>query len=71
MPAALAEARKNLENPPRIYTEIAIEQIDGNISFFKKDVPAAFTDVTDTALSPTSRRPTTPSSPRSATTRRC
>ena len=50
MPAALAEARKNLANPPRIYTEIAIEQIDGNISFFKKDVPAAFTDVTDAAL---------------------
>ena len=30
MPAALAEARKNLDNPPRIYTQIAIEQIDGN-----------------------------------------
>ena len=42
MPAALAEARKNLDAPPRIYTEIAIEQIDGNISFFKTDVPAAF-----------------------------
>src|SRR5262249_12636841 len=50
MPAALAEARKNLVNPPKIFTQIAIEQIDGNISFFKNDVPAAFTDVTDTAL---------------------
>ena len=50
MPAALAEARKNLVNPPKIYTEIAIEQIDGNISFFKNDVPAAFKDVTDAAL---------------------
>ena len=50
MPAALVEARKNLENPPQIYTEIAIEQIDGNISFFKNDVPAAFKDVTDKAL---------------------
>ena len=50
MPAGLAEARKNLVNPPKIFTQIAIEQIDGNISFFKNDVPAAFTDVTDTAL---------------------
>lgn len=50
MPAVLAHARKNLDNPPRIFTEIAIEQIDGNISFFKNDVPAAFKDVTDRAL---------------------
>ena len=50
MPALLAEARKNLDDPSRIFTEIAIEQIDGNISFFKNDVPAAFTDVTDKPL---------------------
>jgi uncharacterized protein (DUF885 family) len=50
MPAALDEARKNLQNPPKIFTEIAIEQIDGNISFFKNDVPAAFKDVTDKDL---------------------
>ena len=50
MPAALVDARRNLDNPPEIYTQIAIEQIDGNISFFKNDVPAAFTDVTDTTL---------------------
>ena len=50
MPGLLAEARRNLANPPRIYTEIAIEQIDGNISFFKKDVPAAFTEVPDAAI---------------------
>ena len=35
MPNALAEARKNLDNPPRIYTEIAIEQLDGNRDFFE------------------------------------
>ena len=28
--AALAEARKNLDNPPKIATEIALQQIDGN-----------------------------------------
>jgi uncharacterized protein (DUF885 family) len=47
MVAALAEARKNLVNPPRIFTEIAAEQIDGNIKFFQSDVPAAFKDVSD------------------------
>ena len=50
MPAALAEARKNLENPPRIYTEIAIEQIDGNKEFFQSSVMSAFPSVTDKAL---------------------
>jgi uncharacterized protein (DUF885 family) len=56
MPATLVEARKNLANPPKIYTQIAIEQIDGNISFFKNDVPAAFADVTDPALVKTFKR---------------
>jgi uncharacterized protein (DUF885 family) len=50
MPGNLAEARKNLENPPSIYTDIAIEQLDGDIGFFKSSVPAAFASVTDQAL---------------------
>jgi uncharacterized protein (DUF885 family) len=50
MPAALAEARTNLENPPRIYTQIAIDQLDGNRSFFQAAVPEAFKDVKDKAL---------------------
>jgi uncharacterized protein (DUF885 family) len=50
MPAALAEARKNLDNPPRIYTEIAIEQMDGNRGFFETAVASAFPAVTDKAL---------------------
>jgi len=50
MPAALRAARANLENPPKIYTEIALEQLPGLISFFRNDVPAAFTDVSDKAL---------------------
>src|SRR4029078_8678167 len=50
MPSNLAEARKNLDNPPSIYTDIAIEQLDGDIGFFKSSVPAAFTSVTDQAL---------------------
>lgn len=48
IPQVFAEARKNLKNPPRIYTEIALEQIDGSISFFEHDVPAAFAAATDT-----------------------
>src|SRR4029077_897549 len=32
------------------YTEIAIEQVDGNRDFFDVDVPAAFADVKDAAL---------------------
>jgi uncharacterized protein (DUF885 family) len=49
MPEALLEARKNLKSPPKIYTEIALEQIDGNISFFQNDVPSAFLSGADAA----------------------
>jgi len=47
IPQALLEARKNLKNPPRVYTEIALEQIDGLVSFFQNDVPSAFADADD------------------------
>jgi len=47
IPQVFVEARKNLKNPPHIFTEIALEQIDGLISFFEKDVPAAFTEADD------------------------
>jgi uncharacterized protein (DUF885 family) len=50
MPAALAEARKNLDNPPRVYVEIAIEQFDSNRDFFKSAVTEAFKGVQDPAL---------------------
>ena len=49
IPQVFVEARKNLKNPPRIFTEIALEQIDGIISFFQNDVPLAFKDATDQA----------------------
>jgi uncharacterized protein (DUF885 family) len=42
MPAALETAHQNLKNPPRIYTEIALQQLPDIISFFQSDVPAAF-----------------------------
>src|ERR1022692_4426317 len=50
MPALLADARVNLKNPPRIYTEIAIEQLPGIVTFFEHDVPLAFADAQDAAL---------------------
>jgi uncharacterized protein (DUF885 family) len=50
MPALLEAARANLKNPPRIYTEIAIEQLPGIVSFFQQDVPSAFADAQDAAL---------------------
>ena len=47
MPQALAAARINLKNPPKIYTEIALEQLPDIISFFQNDVPLAFNKATD------------------------
>ena len=49
-PRYFAEGRANLKNVPRVYTEIALEQLPGTISFFEKDVPSAFTDVTDASV---------------------
>lgn len=42
MPAVFDAARQNLKNPPRIYTEIALEQLPGIIDFFQSDVPKVF-----------------------------
>ena len=50
MPAALDAARANLDNPPKIFTDIALEQLPGIISFFQHDIPAAFTSVKDPKL---------------------
>ena len=46
-PRYFADARANLKNVPKVYSEIALEQLPGTISFFEKDVPSAFTDATD------------------------
>ncbi len=50
MPAVFTAARQNLKNPPRVFTEIAVEQLPDIISFFEKDVPEAFTDAKDPRL---------------------
>jgi len=50
IPRVFASARDNLKNPPPIYTQIALEQVPGLVSFFEKDVPLAFRQITDQPL---------------------
>ena len=50
MPQALMDARENLKNPPKVYTEVALEQIPGIITFFGHDVPLAFDKVKSAKL---------------------
>ncbi|HWZ98994.1 MAG TPA: DUF885 domain-containing protein [Candidatus Dormibacteraeota bacterium] len=47
IPAIFVAARANLQNPPRISTEIAIEQLPGIIGFFETDLPSGFKDASD------------------------
>jgi len=49
-PRFFADARTNLKDVPRIYVEIALEQLPGTIGFFEKDVTSAFADATDPAI---------------------
>ncbi len=50
IPRALSQAREVLLNPPKIYTDIAIEQLPGNIDFFQTTVPEAFSEVKNRIL---------------------
>src|SRR5271154_1856657 len=50
VPKVFQSARENLKNPPQVYTEVALEQIPGIVSFFQSDVPKAFQSVKDAAL---------------------
>ena len=50
VPGMLAEARKNLTDMPPVFIDIAIENLDGAIGFFKNDVPEAFASIQDAAL---------------------
>ncbi|HEX8686813.1 MAG TPA: DUF885 family protein [Pyrinomonadaceae bacterium] len=42
IPRLLAEARLNLEDPPRLYTETAVAQASGSVAFFERVVPQMF-----------------------------
>jgi uncharacterized protein (DUF885 family) len=50
IPAIFQAAQANLNNPPRIFTEVAIEQVPDIIDFFENTVPAAFAEVKDPVL---------------------
>ena len=50
IPSALNQARQVLRNSPKIYTDIAIEQLPGNIDFFQTTVPEAFNAVKNASL---------------------
>lgn len=50
MPKLFVDARANLKSPPRVYTEVALEQLPGIVRFFEKDVPLAFAEVKDPVL---------------------
>lgn len=47
IPALFETARANLVAMPPVFIEIALEDVDGAISFLRDDVPAAFKGVTD------------------------
>jgi uncharacterized protein (DUF885 family) len=50
VPRLLANARANLENPPRMFTEFAAGDFEGVISYLENDVTKTFAPVTDPAL---------------------
>ena len=52
IPGVLMAAHDNLSNPPKIYTQIAIEQMPGIIEFFQKDVSEAFQAVGPNGVRP-------------------
>ncbi len=50
VPALLAAARVNLEAPPKLFTEIALEDVAGLISFVKTELGPAFGTARDAAF---------------------
>jgi len=51
IPKRLTDARANLKNPPEIFTETAIEQIDGTISYIKDGLKGYLEQLPDLAES--------------------
>jgi uncharacterized protein (DUF885 family) len=50
IPAMLAQAKKNLADMPPVFVDVALENLDGGLSFLSNDAPAAFKDVKDSGL---------------------
>ncbi len=50
VPAVFAAAQATLQNPPRLWTEIALEQVRGTRALYAQTLPQAFAPVKDAAL---------------------
>ncbi|HZA50020.1 MAG TPA: DUF885 family protein, partial [Myxococcaceae bacterium] len=50
IPELLATAQKELKDPPRIWTEIALDQVKGTRALYAKTLPNAFASVQDAQL---------------------
>jgi uncharacterized protein (DUF885 family) len=50
VPEVLAAARENLSHPPRIFTEVALDEFSGTYDFLKTNLPQAFAAVKDDAI---------------------
>jgi uncharacterized protein (DUF885 family) len=50
VPAVFAAAQATLRNPPRLWTEIALTQVQGTRSLYAETLPKAFAPVKDAAL---------------------
>ncbi|AFE06406.1 hypothetical protein COCOR_05491 [Corallococcus coralloides DSM 2259] len=50
VPEVFAAAPANLKNPPKLWTEIALEQVKGTRSLYAQTLPQAFEPVQDAAL---------------------
>ncbi|RKH66460.1 DUF885 domain-containing protein [Corallococcus aberystwythensis] len=50
VPEVFAAAPKSLQNPPKLWTEIALEQVKGTRSLYAQTLPQAFEPVKDAAL---------------------
>ncbi len=50
IPKALEAARQNLRNPPKVYTQVALQQLPDTIKFFQEDVPEGFCPAKDPKL---------------------
>src|SRR5262249_51696839 len=50
IPKFFDDARQSITNPPHVYTEVALDDLEGTVGFFEKDVPSAFSEVKDPRL---------------------
>ncbi len=50
VPRLLESGKRNLKNPPPMFTQFAAEDFEGSIEFLDHEVPAAFASVTNPAL---------------------